>query len=1021
VWSSLRREADFGRLQGELEASKKIPLPSVDVRRFGEHQGRAFAVALTPDGRRALSAGADGTARLWDLVTGKELRQFRLVPRNHEILDVPVSPDGRRVLLGCDPIPEFDLETGKQLRLLPGHTLWVKPVKYLPDGRRVLSAGSDPRLVLWDLETGMAIRRFLGHTGPVRNLVLTSDGRRAYSCGDDKTVRLWDVESGLELGSFHGHKNQVWALALSPDGRWLVSGDHSGLVILWDAAEGREIRRETFPDRVWSAAFSPDGRFVLVGGFNFLAPWVVATGEVWYPESSGTPRQIVFFKDGRGAMTAEEDGPVRLWCVSEGAARAAHFVRAKWWEKALAEYDRLLEKSPDDVLLRLCRGRLHARRLEWAKAVDDYGRILEPPGGAAPTVAWPEIWQERGRCLAVLGVWDRAAGDYARALDLLPASERDDLSADLARWDMLLDALGRLRPGDETVGRSLVEEARKHLATLVAEKGLEAVAADLKHGPDGRPKSLLLRAEYYLQRSGQLRQDRAKRESPEVAEFVKQARSLYEQLPDNPAYAAELADFLLATRGATPKQATPLLGLARSELGGRTRLGAVLALRGEWRPALAVLQKTPAQAGEGESPHLLRGLIQTRLGETAAAWQAFAQARAVLARDKMDDSRLQTLVEFLTAALDKAPHEADLLVHRAWAQKLLGRADRAVRDTEQALALLNGRLDAGPPAAGDLRKRAQTLSARGQWDQAGADLQKYFALSKDDSPRWFQTGWWVAGPYPEDFAIPAAPERTPNPFQPLPAVEAPAPAGPRAWRAAELGVGGFLDLGDLFDKAEHISAFALTRVYSPDPRHVAVLLGSDDGVRLWLNGRLVFETAEGRMVSPGEEAVSVTLRAGWNTLLARVSNGVREHALHLRLSDDPHDRTRALAEAARWDRSDEPAVREVMDRQPGQPLPLFVAASYYRRRTEELLRTAGGRPSAEARARKAGAGPLRQVDGPAAGKRLLRRRTGRFSSHQVPDRARPGNRLAGADTGRVEVGRGRHPEPVARRLGFGRR
>jgi serine/threonine protein kinase/tetratricopeptide (TPR) repeat protein len=328
-WAPLLKEAEFAKWRGEFEVSQKIPLPSIELRQFTGHEGRAFAVSLTPDGRRILSGGVDGTARLWDLLTGQEQRQFRPRPGNYDILDVPVSPDGRRVLLGCDPIPEFDLETGKPLRLLPGHTEWVKPVRYLPDGRRALAAGSDTHLVLWDLETGLEIRRFRGHTAKVRNLALSADGRRALSCGNDLTVRWWDVESGLELGSYHGHRKEVWALALAPDGRRFVSGDQSGLVILWDTEEGREIRRETFPDRIWSAAFSPDGRFVLVGGSNLLVPWDVATGEVWYPDRSGTPRQIAFFKDGRYAVTAEESGLVRLWSVSEGAARAAHFVKVK--------------------------------------------------------------------------------------------------------------------------------------------------------------------------------------------------------------------------------------------------------------------------------------------------------------------------------------------------------------------------------------------------------------------------------------------------------------------------------------------------------------------------------------------------------------------------------------------------------------------------------------------------------------------------------------------------------------------
>jgi tetratricopeptide (TPR) repeat protein len=105
-----------------------------------------------------------------------------------------------------------------------------------------------------------------------------------------------------------------------------------------------------------------------------------------------------------------------------------------------------------------------------------------------------------------------------------------------------------------------------------------------------------------------------------------------------------------------------------------------------------------------------------------------------------------------------------------------------------------------------------------------------------------------------------------------------------------------VDFGALFKRAEHISAYALMRVYCPEKQRVAILLGSNDGVRLWLNGQLVHENPAARPATPGEDAVPASLEAGWNTLLTKVANGTGEHTLSLRLSDEPAD----LAWASAW-------------------------------------------------------------------------------------------------------------------------
>ncbi len=75
----------------------------------------------------------------------------------------------------------------------------------LADGRRAVSGSWDGTLRLWDLETGKSLRTLEGHTDWVSAVAVLADGRRALSGSEDGTLRLWDLETGESLRTLEGH------------------------------------------------------------------------------------------------------------------------------------------------------------------------------------------------------------------------------------------------------------------------------------------------------------------------------------------------------------------------------------------------------------------------------------------------------------------------------------------------------------------------------------------------------------------------------------------------------------------------------------------------------------------------------------------------------------------------------------------------------------------------------------------------------------------------------------------------
>jgi serine/threonine protein kinase/formylglycine-generating enzyme required for sulfatase activity/tetratricopeptide (TPR) repeat protein len=260
----------------------------------------------------------------------------------------------------------------------------------------------------------------------------------------------------------------------------------------------------------------------------------------------------------------------------------------------------------------------------------------------------------------------------------------------------------------------------------------------------------------------------------------------------------------------------------------------------------------------------------------------------------------------------------------------------AETDDQIALAVLTRAIERQPESPRAYPIRAEFYMRLGEWTKAEADLRRFGALKPNHLAPWYQSGWWVVGPYPEDLRASYPPEKDPNPFRPVAAVPLPGaddkkvPADLR-WRTATADARGFIDLGALFDQAEHISAYALTRIYCPDKRPATILLGSDDTVRLWLNGRMMHEYAEPRGAVPDNDAVLVTLQPGWNTILAKVVNITGAHALYLRVSDEAADQVRALVEHDRWKEA-QALVNEYVARHPGEPEALRLAGEFFHRR-----------------------------------------------------------------------------------------
>ena len=272
-------------ISGSSDTTVKIwdLLTGSEVRTLTGHKDAVNSLAVTPDSRYVISGSDDSTVRIWDIITNKYVGT---IEHQSRVTAVAVTPDSRYAIFGVSGyyphrgyyLKIWDLLSWQNLRSIfieldrfstnskyPG----VRAVTITPDSKYIIVTTDSSAIVVFDIQTGATVHKLIGHQlGPdhfVNALAITPDGSHLISAGDDFTVMVWGLKmTEKEDSTIVGHSKRVIDVAVSKDENKAISVSEDGVIKVWDLRTGEQKRNLVLGKESLfdDAAISPDNRNV---------------------------------------------------------------------------------------------------------------------------------------------------------------------------------------------------------------------------------------------------------------------------------------------------------------------------------------------------------------------------------------------------------------------------------------------------------------------------------------------------------------------------------------------------------------------------------------------------------------------------------------------------------------------------------------------------------------------------------------------------------------------------------------
>jgi WD40 repeat protein len=328
---------------------------------------RTDHLRFSPSGRHLAALVRDGSVRVWDVVTGEEVRKLEPGGDDNDGSGALAwHPDGTRLAAAAGKLTVWDVATGA-VELQQPLQIYEPYVAYDPTGILIAVGGKKENVRILDSETGLEVLR-LPHPGAVlgfggdrffaisedeafvwdipggRQLLqldinkhyhgigadISPDGTRVATIWgkphDDHDAAIWDAQTGEVELLLKGHDSCISGVCFDASGKRLLTSSWDGTARVWDAVTGECLARVASDETLYTGALSRDGELLATGGAHgWIHLWAAGTGE--HLHTLADPQTYYgYWPHAAGGAASVLTDRAEVWELATGRHTGSYFI-----------------------------------------------------------------------------------------------------------------------------------------------------------------------------------------------------------------------------------------------------------------------------------------------------------------------------------------------------------------------------------------------------------------------------------------------------------------------------------------------------------------------------------------------------------------------------------------------------------------------------------------------------------------------------------------------------------------------
>lgn len=408
------------------------------------HELAVVSVSVSPDSAFAATGSKDKSIKLWELSTGREVKNF--LGHEKTVTSLDFSSDGKLLLSGSNDKTTrlWNVATGKEIFSIQGDD-YINDVAIDPMLKFFVTAGTKDNgypdsATVYDLKTKKIIARMPINSREI-SVRVSPDGQLVAFGEDNRTVNVYKAGTWQKVQSFtfdEGWCGGCMSIpSFSPNGKLIYMASSNGSVKKYDLATGKLVKvYEEKLDNLEGLTISPDGKKLARASETDVSIWDEGSGNVLATipaEEAGKFHEIVFTRDGKKLLIASDDNTVITWNIAQKKKErplagvlnmrdngGLNYDPNFYWQSAIAKYVRL----KNNLLITndgktLIKGKFGTKVKRWDIASGK--GIMEYVGHDKGVLAY-DLSRDGKRLVTGGGdgriiLWDLQTGDSLKSID----------------------------------------------------------------------------------------------------------------------------------------------------------------------------------------------------------------------------------------------------------------------------------------------------------------------------------------------------------------------------------------------------------------------------------------------------------------------------------------------------------------------------------------------------------------------------------------------------------------------------